>query len=182
MVGHEGADVTPLVTEYVVESASGGMCLLRVVSSAFGTGADWEQEFLDDAEKFWLPMFDNLRIYLTSFPGQQATVVESGTELKSTAGDVLTAMRDRLGAADVGASVDVNGIAGRVEKFSDIGMLVRYTDPECGYVNLMSYPNGPDTSYALARAYLFGSRAAELAATQEAGWKEWFAELPAAVS
>jgi hypothetical protein len=61
-------------------------------------------------------------------------------------------------------------------------MLVRYTDPECGYVNLMSYPNGPDTAYALARAYLFGSRAAELAATQEAGWKEWFAELPAAMS
>jgi uncharacterized protein YndB with AHSA1/START domain len=182
MVGHEGADVTPLVTEYLVEATSGGSCVLRVVSSAFGTGADWEQEFLADAEKFWLPMFDNLRIYLTAFPGQHATIVESGTELESTPGDVLAAIRDRLGAADVGASVDVNGIAGRVEKLFDIGLLVRYTDPECGYVNLMSYPNGPDTAYALARAYLFGSRAAELAATQEAGWKEWFAELPAAVS
>ena len=40
---------------------------------------------------------------------------------------------------------------------------------------------GEGTAYALARGYLFGDRAAELAATQEAGWKEWFAELPAAV-
>ena len=91
-------------------------------------------------------------------------------------------MRERIGATDVGAGVEVLGVAGRVEKLSDLGVLVRYTDPDCGFLNLMSYPNGPDTAYALARAYLFGSRAAELAATQEAGWKEWFAELPAAVS
>jgi uncharacterized protein YndB with AHSA1/START domain len=182
LAGHEGADVTPLVTEYLVEAVSGGSCVLRVVSSAFGTGADWEREFMDDAERYWQPQFENLRLYLTTFPGQQASVVEAGAELGNGPAEVVTAMRDRLGATDVGVSVDVLGIAGRVERVSDLGVLVRYTDPECGFLNLMSYPNGPDTAYALARAYLFGSRAAELAATQEAGWKEWFAELPAAVS
>jgi uncharacterized protein YndB with AHSA1/START domain len=182
LAGHEGADVTPLVTEFLVEAESGGSCVLRVVSSAFGTGADWEGEFMADAERFWQPQFDNLRIYLTTFPGQEASVVEAGTDVSSQPSEVLAAMCDRFGVAATGDEIDVHGIAGRVEKVTDLGLLVRYTDPECGFLNLMSYPNGPDTAYALARAYLFGSRAAELAANQEAGWKEWFAELPAAVS
>ena len=48
--GHEGA-VTPMVTEFLVEATSGGTCIVHVVSSAFGTGADWEQEFFDDMAK-----------------------------------------------------------------------------------------------------------------------------------
>ena len=91
-------------------------------------------------------------------------------------------MCDRFGATAAGDSIDVHGIAGRVEKVSDLGLLVRYTEPECGFLNLMAYPNGEHTSYALARVYLFGDSAPELAANQEAGWKEWFAELPAAVA
>ena len=182
LAGHEDADVTPLVTEYLVEASSGGSCVLRVVSSAFGTGADWEREFMADAERYWQPQFENLRLYLTTFPGQQASVVEAGTEVGSQPSEVVTAMCDRFGVAAIGDGADIHGIAGRVEQLSDLGLLVRYTDPECGFLNLMSYPNGPDTAYALARAYLFGSRAAELAATQEAAWKEWFAELPAASS
>ncbi len=108
LAGHEGADVTPLVTEYLVEAVSGGSCVLRVVSSAFGTGADWEREFMDDAERYWQPQFENLRLYLTAFPGQQATIVESGAELGNSPAEVVTAMRDRLGATDVGVSVDVH--------------------------------------------------------------------------
>ena len=88
----------------------------------------------------------------------------------------------RLGVSDDGAAVDVHGVAGRVEKVSELGFLVRYTEPECGFLNLTSYPNGEGVSYALAREYLFGNRAAELSAIHEAAWKEWFAELPAAVS
>jgi hypothetical protein len=76
----------------------------------------------------------------------------------------------------------VHGIAARLERVTTLGLLVRYTEPACGFLNLMAYPNGEGTAYALARVYLFGHRAAELAAAQEAGWKEWFAELPAAVS
>ncbi len=182
LAGHEGADVTPLVTEFLVESESGGSCVLRVVSSAFGTGADWEREFMDEAAKYWQPMFDNLRIFLAAFPGQRATVVESGTELSSDPAEVVTAMCERFGATAAGDAIDVHGVAGRVEKVTELGVLVRYTAPECGFLNLISYPNGEQTAYALAREYLFGDRAAELAAIHEAAWKEWFAELPAAAS
>ena len=74
LTGHDDAAVTPLVTEFLVEAKSGGTCVVRVVTSAFGTGADWEQEFFDDMMSSWAPFFDNLRLYLTHFPGQQGHV------------------------------------------------------------------------------------------------------------
>ena len=75
--GHAGADVTPLATEFLVEARSGGTCVVRVVSSAYGTGADWENEFWGEMDTGWAPMLDNLRIYLTHFAGQRATATTS---------------------------------------------------------------------------------------------------------
>ena len=46
--GHDAAAVTPLATEFLVEAPSAVRASSRVVSSAFGTGADWEQEFFDE--------------------------------------------------------------------------------------------------------------------------------------
>ena len=79
LVGRDGADVTPLVTEFLVEAQSGGTCVVRVVTSAFGTGADWENEFWEEMNTGWAPMLDNLRLYLTHFPGQRATTLWAGT-------------------------------------------------------------------------------------------------------
>jgi uncharacterized protein YndB with AHSA1/START domain len=62
LVGHPGADVTPLVTEFLVEARSGGTCVVRVVSSAYGTGADWEHEFWGEMETGWAPMLFLVRI------------------------------------------------------------------------------------------------------------------------
>ena len=60
LVGHPGADVTPLTTEFLIEARSGGTCVVRVTSSAFGTGADWEGEFFDEMVTFYRPSFDLL--------------------------------------------------------------------------------------------------------------------------
>ena len=52
--------VTPIATEFLIESASGGSCVIRVVSSAYGSGADWENEFFDEMIDGWVAMLDNL--------------------------------------------------------------------------------------------------------------------------
>ncbi len=52
--------VTPIATEFLVESASGGSCVIRVVSSAYGSGADWENEFFAEMVAGWVAMLDNL--------------------------------------------------------------------------------------------------------------------------
>ena len=71
--GHEVTDhdlslVTPIATEFLIEAASGGSCVIRVVSSAYGSGADWEKEFFDEMAAGWIAMLDNLTAHLHTAP------------------------------------------------------------------------------------------------------------------
>ncbi|MEO5665857.1 MAG: SRPBCC domain-containing protein [Nocardioides sp.] len=77
--GHEVTDeelelISPIATEFLIEAASGGSCILRVVSSSYGSGADWENEYFADMVAGWgevpfgpdeqTPWFGNLTSYL----------------------------------------------------------------------------------------------------------------------
>ena len=76
LMGKDPDSLSPLTSEFLVEAQSGGTCVVRVTSSGFGTGADWESEWWDTLGPGWMPFFDNLRLYLAHFPGQEATQLE----------------------------------------------------------------------------------------------------------
>ena len=57
---HDLSAVTPIATEFLIESASGGSCVIRVVTSAYGSGADWENEFFAEMVEGWSAMLDKL--------------------------------------------------------------------------------------------------------------------------
>jgi uncharacterized protein YndB with AHSA1/START domain len=110
LAGHAGADVTPLATEFLVEARSGGTCVVRVVSSAYGTGADWEHEFWGEMETGWAPVLDNLRIYLTHFAGQRATATTSSATFAVTPGEAIDRVGASLGVRAVGDHVSAAGV------------------------------------------------------------------------
>ena len=56
--------VGPIATEFLIESASGGSCVVRVVTSSYGSGANWENEFFTQMVTDTIPYFDNLATYL----------------------------------------------------------------------------------------------------------------------
>ncbi|GAA1723788.1 SRPBCC domain-containing protein [Aeromicrobium alkaliterrae] len=58
------ASVSPIATEYLVEAESGGSCVVRVVTSAYGSGADWENEFFDQMAASLIPILDHLATHL----------------------------------------------------------------------------------------------------------------------
>ena len=62
---HDLSSLTPIATEFLVESASGGSCVIRVVTSAYGSGADWENEFFAEMIDGVVPLLDNLAMYLS---------------------------------------------------------------------------------------------------------------------
>lgn len=62
------AAVGPIATEFLVESSSGGSCVIRVVTSAYGTGADWENEFFAEMVVGWGELLDNLAAQLGAAP------------------------------------------------------------------------------------------------------------------
>ena len=57
--------VSPIATEFLIEATSGGSCVIRVVTSAYGSGADWENEFFTQMMDDVIPMFDNLAVHLS---------------------------------------------------------------------------------------------------------------------
>jgi len=61
---HDLSSLTPIATEFLIESASGGSCAIRVVTSAYGSGADWENEFFADMVTDLIPILDNLAAHL----------------------------------------------------------------------------------------------------------------------
>lgn len=58
------SSVSPIATEFLIESESGGSCVIRVVSSAYGAGAEWENEFFAEMVDGWAAMLDNLATHL----------------------------------------------------------------------------------------------------------------------
>jgi uncharacterized protein YndB with AHSA1/START domain len=177
LVGHEGEPVTPLATEFLIEARSGGTCVLRVVTSAFGTGADWEAEFFEEMEKGWRPYFDRLRLYLTHFPGQRATLLDVSHTLRGRAGPVFAAMRQSLGLAEVGQSVEARGLTGTVQRLGAEDALVRVTHPVPGYLTFAAWDSSEDEVSAMVQGQLFSDDAPALVARERDGWQDWLRAL-----
>jgi uncharacterized protein YndB with AHSA1/START domain len=182
LAGHEGEPVTPLATEFLIEAQAGGTCVLRVVTSAFGTGADWEQEFIDGMEQGWRPYFDRLRLYLAHFPGQHATTLEVTRSITGQEYDaVLTAMCESLGVdrADGGTGqvVEARGVKGQVERIDEYDVLMRVTDPVPGYLSIVAWGAGEDDSQPIVQAMVqgqfFSGDAPGFVERERPGWQEW---------
>lgn len=171
--GHDDAPVTPMVTEFLVEARSGGTCVVRIVSSAFGTGADWEREFFDEMEKGWPPAMHNLRLYLTLFAGQRVTSLSVYAIVPGESSQVWAAMRQSLGVEDVGQVVEARGLSGQVERIGDEDVLLRVTSPVAGLIGFGAFNDGKGGTWARVEGYLFSDDAPDYVAREQSAWQEW---------
>lgn len=174
---HAGADVTPLATEFLVEAQSGGTCVVRIVSSAFGTGADWEGEFFAEMEKMWRPFFDRLRLYLAHFPGQTVTRMEVEATFTGSPEPLWATMRQALGLSRVGDRLAVRDLRGVVENVDDIQLLVRLTEPVPGLLAFVAYPSGDDKASGAVHGHVFSGDAAAFVERERPAWKAWLEGL-----
>jgi uncharacterized protein YndB with AHSA1/START domain len=172
LMGRQDAEVTPLVTEFLVEAQSGGTCVVHVVSSAFGTGADWEREFFDDMETHWVPMFDTLRLYLTHFPGQRVTTMSASADLPGDTATVWSVVREAIAG-----EVEARGLNGAVEKASDLMLLLRLDGAVPGLLGLYAYDKGEGTTAVGMEARFFAQDAAAYVEREQPAWAAWLQGL-----
>ena len=177
LMGKDPAALSPLTSEFLVEAQSGGTCVVRVTSSGFGTGAAWESEFWDDLAPNWLPFFDNLRVYLSHFPGQEATQLEVAASHPGEATTVWATLHQSLGLGEEGATVEVRGATGTVERVGEQQTLVRLTAPVPGLLSVFAYGEGNGRATAGVRAYLFSADAADYVRREEPAWRAWLEGL-----
>jgi uncharacterized protein YndB with AHSA1/START domain len=179
LAGHEGADVAPLATEFVVEARSGGTCVVRVVTSSFGTGADWEQEFFGQMTEGWDSMLDNLRLYLTRFPGRRATTpMWVSTEHPVAPEDAIAELTRELGISSVGDHVEVHGITAVVERSLSQHFLLRTLAPVEGFISFYAY-EGEEACGVIVQGYLYSPDAGEYIERQLPSWQAWLDGLAA---
>jgi uncharacterized protein YndB with AHSA1/START domain len=183
-MGPEGADVEPLVTEFVVEARSGGTCVVHVVTSSYGVGAEWERETFDQMSEGWAAVLDNLRLYLTHYPDQHATPMWVNVELAMPAEAVIDSARRKLGVDGVGDRVDERvsgrGIAGRVERSTPLHVLVKVESPVDGLLSFYAY-EGEEGSGLVLQGYFFSADAAAYVERELAEWETWLNGLTADV-
>jgi uncharacterized protein YndB with AHSA1/START domain len=181
LMGKDPDALSPLTSEFLVEARSGGTCVVRVTSSGFGTGAAWESDFWDDMGPSWMPFFDNLRLYLSHFPGQEATQLEATASHPGDAKVLWSALYDALGLREEGARVEVRGMTGTVERVGERQTLVRLTAPVPGMLSVFAWDEGCAKATAGVRAYLFSADAADYVRREEPAWRAWLQELFVAV-
>jgi uncharacterized protein YndB with AHSA1/START domain len=178
VMGRTDADFTPLVSEFLVEARSGGTCVVRVVSSAFGVGADWEEEFFADMARNWIPMFDHLRLYLAHFPGQQVTSLEVAAEVPGTTDAAWSALRQSLGVdpqGDTGQIVEALGVTGVVDLLGDERLVVRTSDPVPGLLAFSVWPTdgSPAGARVMLTGYVYGADAPGYVEREKPAWQAW---------
>jgi uncharacterized protein YndB with AHSA1/START domain len=181
LMGRAGADVTPLLTEFLVEARAGGTSVVRVVTSAFGTGADWENEFFDEMSTGWGTILDNLRLYLEYFPGQRATTMWVGTTFGTTPESAIAVARDALGISRAGDRVECRGLDGRVERVHDRHFLVRIDRPVPGLLSFSSF-GSEEGSGMHVQGFLFSADAAKWVARAQPDWQSWLEQLAASLT
>lgn len=172
------ANVTPLVTEFIVEARSGGTCAVKIVTSAFGVGADWEHEFFDQMSAGWAPMLDNLRIYLTLFPGQHATSMTMQAAFPVSGADAIAAVRDAFGFEQAGDTFAARDAKGRVEKSLELTFVLQLDAPLPGFATFFAYPQ-PEGSGVGMQGHLFSPDAAPYVAQEQPAWQAWLESIAA---
>ena len=177
LMGKDPATLSPLTSEFLVEAQSGGTCVVRVTSSGFGIGDAWEDEFWADMGSSWMPFFDNLRLYLTHFPGQEATPMEATASHPGAPEQLWQVLHDALGLGGEGTAVDVRGATGTVERVGERQALVRLTAPVPGILTAFSHGEGDRRAVVGVRAYLFSADAAAWVRREEPAWTDWLQGL-----
>lgn len=120
-----------------------------------------------------MPFFDNLRLYLSHFPGQEATHFEASTSHPGDADALWSSLRQGLGLGDEGTAVEVRGSTGTVERVGERQTLVRLTAPVPGMLSVYAWDEGESRATAGVRAYLFSANAADYVRREEPAWQAW---------
>ena len=177
-VAGEGRPVFAL--EWLVEARDGGTCVVRLVNSGFGSGADWDAEY-DATEAGWRLFLYNLRLYLTHFPGRRCSSVlvngHADGPVDRAFGELAAALGLPAGASQgervAATAPGAPPLAGVVERAAPNMLTLLLERPAAGIAFVVCEPAGDGSAHASVYLYLFGHGAAEAAARDEPGWRAW---------
>jgi uncharacterized protein YndB with AHSA1/START domain len=176
----EGVEDAPgLAFEWLIEARDGGSCVVRLVNTGFGEGAEWDDQY-DGMKEGWRLFLLNLQLHRRHFSGRHArSMLPVGTWPAAPA-DSWTRLTAALGvpaAPEVGskltlAPVDDLRIAGTVVATGSTWLALLLDQPASGTA-FVAVEGGGDASSVSVWSYLYGPDAADIVARDKARWQGW---------
>lgn len=169
-----------LAYEWLVEARDGGTCVVRLVNSGFGDGAEWDGEF-DGMSRGWPIFLHHLRCQLTHFRGRRARTIIPTTATAGPNADAWARLCTALGVRtdlQAGDRFEATGegvppLSGRVDSVLDGPQVREYLlvlDEPCeGTAFVLVEGEGEEVSTSLY-LYLYGPDAP----TTADRWSPWF--------
>ncbi|ANV99733.1 SRPBCC family protein [Bradyrhizobium icense] len=167
-----------VATEWTVEAKDGGTCVVRVVHSWFANTDDWDGQF-EGHTYGWIAFFQNLRLYLEQFRGQQSTTV--ALSAMSNDSDAWSRLVGPLGLADASAGArfatpagtpELRGVVEVVNPPQWPGLQLLLEHPAPAIAHLFAMPIGGPILLTV-RLYLYGDAGRSVADHVEADWRRW---------
>ncbi len=178
----KGEDVEGLAFEWLVEARDGGICVVRLVNSGFGSGAEWDAQY-DGMEQGWRLFLKNLQLHLTHFPGQAGRAMLPMAMWAGDQTNVWTAVTDALGipaapaaGEHIIAQGDAPSLAGTVVDCEPgFRMSLLLEAPLPGTALIAAEGTGEATGVSIW-AYVYGDEAETVVARDEPRWLAWLSE------
>ena len=179
----EGAPKALLATEWLIEAREGGTCIVRMVTSGFGSEAAWDEEIEGFTEAMQAAL-QALRIYLTHFRGEHGTWMRVFGNASGSLDEAWDQLVDGLGLteATAGDRVTASGagvpaLSGVVEHISggewQRSLQLRLDEPSAGLAFVSVYGQ---VAWTTVQACLYGDEGGVVAAREEPAWKAWMQE------
>ena len=177
--GGEGAG--GLAFEWLVEAREGGTCIVRLINSGFGSGADWDAQY-DGMADGWPLFLTNLQLHLAHFRGRTATAVLPSAMWSGARADVWARLLGELclpAAPQVGDAVSTEGsgapqLRGTVVDAHPNRLAILLDDPVPGTAFVAAEGVGEHTGVSVW-SYLYDDTGRATARRDEPAWFAWLA-------
>ena len=188
IVFDSGDDAGGLAFEWLVEGRDGGTCMVRLVNSGFGSGADWDAQY-DGLADGWPLFLLNLELHLAHFRGQTAIAQLPSAMWAGPRQQAWASLAEQLGipsAPSVGdhiqtAAADAPTLAGKVADVASWRLALVVDQPAPGTAILAVEGNGDVVNVSIW-SYLYGADGAAAAGRDEPRWAKWLADRAVPVS
>jgi len=178
-----GEGVGGLAFEWLVEARDGGTCVVRLVNSGFGSGADWDSQY-DGMTEGWKLFLLNLQLHLRHFSGQSAVAMLPMAMWPRSKADSMARLTSMLGLTatpTLGDRIDTNGqpdvplLAGRVVDADSWRLAIVLEQPAPGTaIVACEGPGGvEDRTGVSVWSYLYGPDAASIVERDRPRWQRW---------
>ena len=183
-----GEGVEGFAFEWTIEARAGGTCVVRLVNSGFGSGAEWDEQY-DAMTEGWRLFLLNLELHLAHFRGRiavpmlptagwSATPDEAWARLCRALGLPTDAVAgDRVAATAAGAP----SLAGTLVRVQPRAAAILLDEPAPGTAFVAVEGTGDQVQVSVW-SYLYGPESTAIVGRDLPRWQDWLGEHAAASS